>query len=68
MMSFRPGEAVIFQDEKYKYRRRNPDGSYELIKWGSNTPDAIVNAPSSEVRSFLREGRSDTIGKSRING
>lgn len=66
-MAFRHGEAVIFQDEKYKYHRMNPDGSCELSKWGSDSPDAIINAPSNQVRSFLREGRTD-CSRSRLNG
>lgn len=56
---FRKNAVVIFQDAKYIYEGKNPDGSILIRRLGSKSPDALIAAPANEVREFLREGRTE---------
>lgn len=65
----RYGQAVIFNNAKYKYLRSNRDGSCELVPWGStNEQDCVISAPVSQVHEYMREGRTDQLKSRRING
>lgn len=65
---YKYGEAVIFQDEKYKYIGSNSDGSVLLSKWGSINLESVISAPNDKVRRFLREGRTELGKHQKLNG
>ena len=65
------GDSVIFEDRKYKYEGKNPDGSILLSPWGSNDGQGNsikISAPADRVRQFMREGRTNIGGSMKLNG